>query len=64
MGQESKEWVNVSRKLRKSESGGVFVYVDSETLRFSGITGVGKLEMKRQSLNNGKVLLHFRYKGG
>ena len=59
---ESKEWVKVYHRTTKNKSGGVFVYVDSDTLRFSGIPTDQELEVKRYHTEKGKVILQFRVK--
>ena len=60
MAVESKEWVKVYHRTTKNKSGGVFVYVDSDTLRFSGIPLDQELEVKRYPTKEGKVILQFR----
>ena len=62
MAVESKEWVKVHHRLGKKKSGGVFVYIDSDTLRFSGIPIDKELEVKRYPTSEGKVILKFRVK--
>ena len=62
MASESKEWVNAHHRSYNSKSGGVFVYVDSVTLRFSGIPIDKPLQVKRYPTKEGKVILKFRVK--
>lgn len=59
---EAKEWVKVHHRSNKTKSGGVFVYVDSETLRFSGLPTDKPLEVKRFPTRKKKVILQFRVK--
>ncbi len=62
MVQESKEWVKTSHRSSKTKSGGVFVYVDSDTLRFSGLPTDKPLLVKRHPTKHGKVILQFKVK--
>ena len=62
MAVESKEWIIAHHRSKKKKSGGVFVYVDSDTLRFSGIPIDKELEVKRYPTREGKVILKFRVK--
>lgn len=59
---EPKEWVKVHHRSGKKKSGGVFVYIDSDTLRFSGIPTDQELEVKRYHTEKGKIILQFRVK--
>jgi len=62
MGVEPKEWINAIRRTNKFKSGGTSVYVNSDALRFSGVPDNVDLQVKIQPLNDGKVLLKFRWK--
>lgn len=60
MTNEVKEWAKTYRRSYKKKSGGVFVYVDSETLRFSGLPNDKQLLVKRYPTKEGKVILKFK----
>ena len=62
MAVESKEWTNAHHRSGKNKSGGVFVYVDSDTLRFSGIPTDKPLLVRRYPTKEGKVILQFKVK--
>lgn len=59
---ESKEWVKVHHRSRKNKNSGVFVYIPSDVLRFSGIPTDQELEVKRYHTDKDKVILQFRVK--
>ena len=57
---ETKEWVKVHHRSSKNESGGIFVYIDCDTLRFSGIPIDKPLMVKRYPTSEGKIILKFK----
>lgn len=59
---ESKEWVKTHHRSKNTKSGGVFVYIDSDTLRFSGLPTDKELLARRYPTRNGKVIIQFKVK--
>ena len=65
---EAKEWVFASRRMRKGQSGGIHVYIDSETLqlvlRSVNISSNSRLLVKRYPLkssgNIAKILISIK----
>lgn len=57
---EANEWVKTYRRSYKLKTGGVFVYVDSETLRMSGLSNDKPLMVKRYPTKEKKVILKFK----
>lgn len=60
MALEPKEWVKAHHRSNKNVSSGVFVYIDSETLRFSNIPTDKPLLVKRYPTSEGKIILKFK----
>ena len=59
---ESKEWIKTCYRSKKTKSGGVFVYIDSDTLRFSGLPTDKELIARRYPTRNKKVIIQFKVK--
>ena len=60
MATEAKEWVYASKRVRKGQSGGMHVYIDSDTLHSSlenvNISSNSRLMVKRYPLKSrGKI---------
>ena len=60
MSYEAKEWVYASKRVRKGQSGGMHVYIDSDTLQHSlksvNISFNSRLMIKRYPLkSSGKI---------
>lgn len=65
---ESKEWVYASKRVRKGQSGGIHVYIDSNTLGYAlqnvNISPNSRLMIKRYPLTGSgktaKILISIR----
>ena len=57
---EAKEWVKTAHRSSKTKSGGIFVYIDSETLKDAGIPTDKELIAKRYPTKKGTVILKFK----
>ena len=60
MAVEPKEWVKTCHRSNKKKSGGIFVYIDCDTLRFCGLPTDKPLLVKRYPTVEGKVILKFK----
>jgi len=59
---EPKEWIKTTHRSGKNKSGGIFVYIDSQTLEFSGLPTDKPLVAKRYPSKNNTVIIKLKVK--
>lgn len=57
---EQKEWIKTYHRSYKNKTGGIFVYIDSQTLLDSGLPIDKPLICKRYPTKTGKIILKLK----
>ncbi len=57
---EAKEWTRASRRLKDSQSGGVHLFINLETLKFANIPNNKSLMVRQHPCKNGRIILRFK----